>query len=199
MDTNSQQLFSTCHFDKDKNRDIALEEYKFACKILEQEQKIFDNMVKYIIIFGTLFNSILMGFLDKIFDFFTFEREVTSLVISFLIFILFLFITKDFAHKQKEIVFAKRKIVTLRGMLGINYGNQQLLFRRNEVDGAYRPFDIKLSFSYLFLPIPVLCFISIFLVNAHNGETTESSLIAIVCLVILLSLFKGFYNHSTII
>ena len=34
-----QQYFPTYQFDEQYNRDIALEEYKFCCKLLESEER----------------------------------------------------------------------------------------------------------------------------------------------------------------
>ncbi|MCV3433843.1 hypothetical protein L8W40_02055 [Campylobacter sp. IFREMER_LSEM_CL1846] len=56
-----QQYFPTYHFNEDKNRDIALEEYKFCCKILESEERIFDNLIKYMLAFGAVIVSLLSG------------------------------------------------------------------------------------------------------------------------------------------
>lgn len=47
MSKDWQQYFPTYHFDESKNRDIALEEYKACCKILESEERIFDNLKSY--------------------------------------------------------------------------------------------------------------------------------------------------------
>ena len=64
-----QQYFPTYRFDEKQNRDIALEEYKFCCKLLENEEKIFDNLIKYMISFGTNAISFFTGMYEKIISF----------------------------------------------------------------------------------------------------------------------------------
>lgn len=163
MSKDWQQYFPTYRFDESKNRDIALEEYKACCKILESEEKIFDNLVKYIITFGTILISLITGLNDKILILFK-NYEYIDLAMLVLVFLFFLFMTKNFADKQKNIVFAKRKIVMIRRMLGIDYGTQEFLFKKGMLDGASTPFSIKLDFSYLFLPIFILNAVLIFVI-----------------------------------
>lgn len=163
MSKDWQQYFPTYRFDESKNRDIALEEYKACCEILESEEKIFDNLVKYIIAFGTILISLITGLNDKIFILFK-NYESIYWAILVLVFLFFLFMTKNFADKQKNIVFAKRKIIMLRRMLGIDYGTQEFLFKKGMLEGASMPFSIRLEFSYLFLPILTLNAVSIFVI-----------------------------------
>lgn len=186
MSKDWQQYFPTYRFDESKNRDIALEEYKACCKILESEEKIFDNLVKYIIAFGTILISLITGLNDKIPILFK-DYESIYWAILVLVFLFFLFMTKNFADKQRSIVFAKRKIVMLRRMLGIDYGTQEFLFKKGMLEGASMPFSIKLEFSYLFLPILTLNAVSIFVIaNIMNIpyaiELTAIISIALFCL-----------------
>lgn len=180
-----QQYFPTYHFDESKNRDIALEEYRACCKILESEERIFDNLVKYIIAFGTILVSLITGLNDKLMDFFkNYESSHIYWLMIILIFLFFLFMTKNFAERQKSIVFAKRKIVMLRRMLGVDYGTQEFLFKKGMLEGASMPFSIKLDFSYLFLPILVLNAISVFFIVSNLCE----NIYCIFTLVVVLSI-----------
>ena len=77
----------------------------------------------------------------------------------------FTFMTKNFAERQKSIVFAKRKIIILRRMLGIDYGTQEFLFKKGMLEGANMPFNIKLKVNYLYFIIPILCFVVLLVVN----------------------------------
>lgn len=185
MSKDWQQYFPTYRFDESKNRDIALEEYKACCKILESEEKIFDNLVKYIIAFGTILISLITGLNDKIPILFK-NYESIYWAILVLVFLFFLFMTKNFADKQRNIVFAKRKIVMLRRMLGIDYGTQEFLFKKGMLEGASMPFSIKLEFSYLFLPILTLNAVSIFVIAnimniPYKIELTSISSTALFC------------------
>lgn len=183
MSKDWQQYFPTYRFDESKNRDIALEEYKACCKILESEEKIFDNLVKYIIAFGTILISLITGLNDKIFILFK-NYESIYWAILVLVFLFFLFMTKNFADKQKNIVFAKRKIVMLRRMLGIDYGTQEFLFKKGMLEGASMPFSIKLEFSYLFLPILTLNAVSIFVIANIMNLTYAIELTAILSIIL---------------
>lgn len=162
-----QQYFPTYHFDENKNRDIALEEYKFCCKVVENEERIFDNLIKYILAFGTILISILTGAnkaSEEIFSKIIENPKNMWYAVAILIFLLFVFMTKNFAERQKSIVFAKRKIIVLRGMLGIDYGTQEFLFKKGMLEGAKMPFSIKLNFHYLYWIISVLCFVALFII-----------------------------------
>lgn len=186
MNKDWQQYFPTYRFDESKNRDIALEEYKACCKILESEEKIFDNLVKYIIAFGTILISLITGLNDKIPILFK-NYESIYWAILVLVFLFFLFMTKNFADKQRNIVFAKRKIVMLRRMLGIDYGTQDFLFKKGMLEGASMPFSIKLEFSYLFLPILTLNAVLIFVIAnimnlPYTVELTSILSIILFCL-----------------
>lgn len=185
MSKNWQQYFPTYRFDESKNRDIALEEYKSCCKILESEERIFDNLIKYIIAFGTILISLITGLNDKILNFLkNYESNYIYLTMLILVFLFFLFMTKNFTDKQRNIVFAKRKIVVLRRMLGIDYGTQELLFKRGMLEGASMPFSIKLDFSYLFLPIVTLNAILVFFITKIMNLSYALELTAILSLML---------------
>ena len=193
MSNNWQQYFPTYSFDENKNRDIALEEYRACCKILENEEKIFDNLVKYIIVVGTAIISLITGMSEKIFSFFRMHKPIhISFFIISLIFLLFIFMTKNFSERKKSIIFAKRKIIILRRMLGIDYGTQEFLFKKGRFEGATMPFSIKLSSDYyLFFPIPVLCIISILCIGyTVNINLIYLILISIFSAVIILFLYR---------
>lgn len=183
-----QQFFPTYSFKKEA-RDIALEEYKLAGKLLESEERIFDSLVKYIFVFGTVTSFFITVEYKHIINFLNINNFYISFALSILIFFLFLWITKNFSEKQRAIVFGKRKIVILRQMLGIDYGTQVLLFPRGELQGCTIPFNIKLKFNYLFSCIPVLCFLSIFLINFQAHQDYSISLYISLFFVFLLCIF----------
>ncbi|WP_275591986.1 transglycosylase domain-containing protein [Campylobacter sp. RM12651] len=152
-----QQYFPTYKFNNKENRDIALEEYKFCCKTLESEEKLFDSFLRYITLVCSGIVS-LLAFLKLDFIKFNIEKDLVFIVgfIFFLSSIFFIITTLNFATKQKNIVFAKRKIIILRRMLGMNYGSQEFLFKKGMLEGANMPFSIKLRYSYLYFIIPCL-------------------------------------------
>lgn len=110
--------------------------------------------------FGTIIISLLSGASEKIKAIFKDVTENPNYIIWFiiaLVLLFFIFMTKNFAEKQKSIIFAKRKIIILRRMLGMDYGAQEFLFKKGMLEGANMPFSIKLSFNYLYHIIPILC------------------------------------------
>lgn len=155
--TEWRQYFPTCSFNDKKNRDIALEEYKACCKVLESEEKIFDSLLKYVISFGTIALSLLFGSLEQLGKIYqTIQKEYLFLCIAIIAFALFWIIIETFGLRQKSIVLAKRKIIILRRMLGLHYGSQDFLFQRGGVEGSSSPFEVQLKFDYRLMFILLL-------------------------------------------
>ncbi|WP_241993732.1 biosynthetic peptidoglycan transglycosylase [Helicobacter sp. MIT 05-5293] len=184
-----QQYFPTYHFDEKKNRDIALEEYKFCCKVVESEERIFDNLTKYILAFGTIIISLLSGAnkqIEKVFSGITENPKYIWIGIAILVILFFIFMTINFAERQKSIVFAKRKIIVLRRMLGIDYGTQEFLFKKGMLEGANMPFSIKLKVHYLYFMILALCFVALFIIgNFLECDLTNIVLFDFIIFIIL--------------
>lgn len=154
-----KQYFPTCSFDENKNRDIALEEYKACCKVLESEERIFDSLLKYVISFGTIMVSLLLGSLGKIEEIYSsipIQKEHLYLCFAFIALVLTWTIVETFGARQKSIVLAKRKIIVLRRMLGLHYGSQEFLFPKGGVEGSSSPFEIQLKFDWRLCLILVL-------------------------------------------
>lgn len=117
--------------------------------------------------FGTIIISLLSGASEKIKAIFKGIAENPNYIIwiiTVLVLLFFIFMTKNFAEKQKSIIFAKRKIIILRRMLGMDYGTQEFLFKKGMLEGANMPFSIKLKFNYLYHIIPILCFVALLLI-----------------------------------
>jgi len=74
---------------------------------------------------------------------------IISLILLFII-LSFSFISlKYFSDRQRTIVFAGRKVIILRRMLGLSYGNIQLLLPNWRVEGADQPLALKLFPGWL--------------------------------------------------
>lgn len=138
-----KQHFPTYHF---KDRDVAIEEYKVATKTLEAEERVFLNAANLAVVVGAALGSLALGTLDKIASAFTpvFTRTtvlllVLSLALSFAILAL-----RYFADRHKAVVFAARKVIVLRRMLGMSYGELQLVLPNWRIEGADEPFAIRL-------------------------------------------------------
>jgi len=143
-----RQHFPTYDFDE---RDIALEEYKVAAKSLESEERVFLNASNVTLVSSAALGSLLVGSSSKLID--VFNGVIPSYIISLIllsIIISFSFISlKYFSDRQRAIIFAGRKVIILRRMLGLSYGNIQLLLPNWRVEGADQPLALKLFPGWL--------------------------------------------------
>lgn len=138
-----KQHFPTYHF---KDRDIVLEEYKFATKTLEAEERVFLNAANLSVIVGAALGSLALGSLDKL------VTEFAPVVPKTAVLVLVLLLAAGFgvlsllyfADRQKAVVFAARKVIVLRRMLGMSYGSLQLVLPNWRIEGADEPFAIRL-------------------------------------------------------
>lgn len=138
-----KQHFPTYHF---KDRDIALEEYKFATKTLEAEERVFLNAANLSVIVGAALGSLALGSLEKLTDAFSpILPKVTVLSLVILLAAGFAILSlRYFADRQKAVVFAARKVIVLRRMLGMSYGSLQLVLPNWRIEGADEPFAVRL-------------------------------------------------------
>lgn len=91
---------------------------------------------------------------------------------------------KYFADRQRSILFATRKVIILRRMLGLTYGSMQLILPNWRIEGADQPLSVKLFpgwLTYVAYPFYILSIMS-----------------SIVIVVLMLTLKKNsieFFNH----
>ena len=138
-----KQHFPTYRF---KKRDVALEEYKSASKILETEERVFLSAVNISVVVGAALGSLVLGSLDKLTTAFSpIIPEVATLTLILVLAGGFATILlRHFADRQKAVVFAARKVIVLRRMLGMSYGSLQLVLPNWRIEGADEPFAIRL-------------------------------------------------------
>lgn len=121
-----KQHFPTYHF---KKRDVALEEYRFATKTLEAEERVFLNAANLSVVVGAALGSLALGTLDRLAA--TFHPVIppvfTLIVILGLAVAFAVLSLRYFADRQMAVCFAARKVIVLRRMLGMNYGSLQLV------------------------------------------------------------------------
>jgi penicillin-binding protein 1A len=137
------QHFPTYHF---KDRDIALEEYRSTSKTLEAEERVFLNAANISIIIGAAFGSLALGKLKDVTSALSppVPEPVTLTIILLVAMISSGLFLRHFANRQKAIVFAARKVIVLRRMLGMSYGRLQLVLPNWRIEGADEPFAIRL-------------------------------------------------------
>lgn len=138
-----KQHFPTYNF---KERDIAIEEYKTAAKNLEVEERVFLNASNIAVVVAAGLGSLAVGSLEKLTK--QFEKVVPEpLTLTVLIILMMGFevvALRYFADRQKSVVFAARKVIVLRRMLGLNYGTIQLVLPNWRIEGADEPFAVRL-------------------------------------------------------
>src|SRR4030042_2802846 len=138
-----RQHFPTYNF---HDRDIALEEYKTAAKNLEAEERVFLNASNIAVIASAGIGSLAIGSVDNL------TQKLTNVVPATLTLAVLVTLTagfswvalRYFADRQKSVVFAARKVIVLRRMLGLNYGTIQLVLPNWRIEGADEPFAVRL-------------------------------------------------------
>lgn len=138
-----RQHFPTYHFE---NRDIALEEYRSTSKTLEAEERVFLNAANISIVIGAAFGSLALGKLKAVTGALSPQvpEQATLAIILMVAMVAGVLFLRHFANRQKAIVFAARKVIVLRRMLGMSYGRLQLVLPNWRIEGADEPFAIRL-------------------------------------------------------
>lgn len=194
------QHFPTYNF---KERDIVLEEYRVAAKNVESEERIFLNASNITLIASAGLGSLIMASFSNssfsnqnIFSFSTIIGLFLFLTIAFSIVTI-----RYFADRQKSIVFAARKVIVLRRMLGLGYGGMQLVLPNWRIEGADEPFAIRMFpgwNTYVVYPYSILALISsaviLSLITAffeHKGVTVLFLGYPVFLYIVLITLFWG--------
>lgn len=189
-----KQHYPSYHF---KERDIALEEYKVVAKTLEAEERVFLNASNITLVAAAALGSLVIGSSEKISNLFG-NITPTYVVFSLFIFatVVFSIVTlKYFADRQRSIVFAARKVIVLRRMLGLSYGHIQLVLPNWRIEGADQPFVIKLFsgwHTYVAYPFYILSLISsavLFFLLAALAKNHEIHFISIVPTWVVIVIF----------
>lgn len=138
-----RQHYPTYSFE---HRDIAIEEYRSAAASVNSEERLFIQSVNVAVVVAAGLGSLGIGGLRHIIELFS-PYLAPEVVVGALLVILMSFSAttlRHFANRQRELLFAKRKVVVLRRMLGLDYGNLQLVLPNWRIEGANQPFAIKL-------------------------------------------------------
>lgn len=136
-----QQHYPTYNY---KERDVVLLEFEEAQKIANSRSKLYGQLANLLIAFLTIGLTLLFKSVEDSSGNY-FETVKDNLIILNLLFIgVSYVILRYFIELQRTIVINSRKVVTLRSMLGLDYGNLQLTVPNWRVEGATNPFVIKL-------------------------------------------------------
>jgi penicillin-binding protein 1A len=139
-----KQHFPTYHF---TDREVALDEYRAATKALEAEERVFLNAANLGVAVAAALGSLALGSLKHL------AGSLMPLVPewSTLLFVLILaagfsvLALRYFADRHKAVVFAARKVIVLRRMLGMSYGSLQLVLPNWRISVQYENLTFNLS------------------------------------------------------
>lgn len=152
METKAEQYYPTY---KAEHRDVLLIEFEEAQKIANGQTKVYGQVTNILLAVATFAFTFL---LDEDYEK---SNKALSLLVSYsLLFsvILFLFgaiLLRYFVDLQKQITINARKVVTLRTLLGLDYGHIHLTLPNWRVEGATNPFVIKYFNGWLnFMTMP---------------------------------------------
>lgn len=141
-----QQYYPTYRF---KERDILLIEFEEAQRIANSQTKLYGQLANLLLTIATLALTAFLQ-LNKT-ETVNIKQVLTDnmIVISLIYFLFGMLILRYFIELQRSIVINGRKVITLRTMLGLDYGHLQLTLPNWRVEGANNPFVIKLFPGWL--------------------------------------------------
>lgn len=164
MENKSEQYYPTYNF-KPENRDVVLLEFQQAQEIAHGQTKVYEQVTNVLLAVTTFIFTFFLGQ----------EKDTNTKAISFILSnsllfstILFVFggmLLRYFVDLQKQITISARKVVTLRTMLGLDYGHIHLTLPNWRVEGATNPFAIRYFNGWLQFKSTPFWLITIF-VNA---------------------------------
>ncbi len=138
METKAEQYFPTYKFE---DRDILLLEFEEAQKIANGQTEVYGRVTNFSLAFVTFAFTISFG-----------QAGNSSVLVNspntYLLFAIVLasfgaMLLGYFVDLQRQITINARKVVTLRTMLGVDYGHIHLTLPNWRVEGANNPFAIK--------------------------------------------------------
>ena len=156
-----QQYYPTHRF---QHRDILLREYETSARNVEAQERIYGTATNLVLVAATISASIIVSVAtrDELWERFASNLNALGIVLL-LTTSLSILSVKHFAERQKWILFASRKVVIIRRMLGVSYGNQQLILPNWRIEGADNPFTIRLFpgwFEYVSYPFWIISIFS---------------------------------------
>jgi penicillin-binding protein 1A len=140
MDSKAEQYYPTY---KAKDRDILLIEFEEAQKIANGQTRVYGQVTNILIAVVTLMIPLFFPSEDSDIAKTLLVINENSLLFSFILFLFGGFLLRYFVELQKQITINARKVVTLRTLLGLDYGSIHLTLPNLRVEGANNPFAIR--------------------------------------------------------
>ena len=169
-----QQYYPTYNY---KERDIVIAEFEEAQKIANTQSKLYGQLANFLIAFVTIGITLLLKTSETSTNQAILFVKDNVLLFDMFIAAIAIVILRYFIEIQKTIVINCRKVITLRRMLGLDYGHLQLTIPNWRVEGATNPFVVKLfpgwfkfsssPFWVVVLTLNVFWYLSIPSVNYH--------------------------------
>lgn len=142
----AEQYFPTY---KAAERDILLLEFEEANKIANNQAKVFGQMASVLLAATTVLIPLFLDNENERSGFILNAIKANSIMISVILFAFGFLLLRYFVDLQKQITINARKVVTLRVMLGLDYGSIHLTLPNWRVEGATNPFAIKYFYGWL--------------------------------------------------
>jgi penicillin-binding protein 1A len=136
-----QQYYPTYNY---KERDVVLAEFEEAQKIANTQSKLYGQLASFLLAFTTVGITILLKTSEKSSNNILNTAQENIILLDVFLCVIALVLLRHFIELQRTIVINSRKVITLRRMLGLDYGNLQLTIPNWRVEGATNPFVVKL-------------------------------------------------------
>jgi penicillin-binding protein 1A len=140
VDTKAEQYYPTY---KAEYRDVLLIEFEEAQKIANGQTKVYGQVTNILIAIATFAFTFLLDQDDKKTSRVLILLFSNSILFSIILFSFGAILLRYFVDLQKQITINARKVVTLRTLLGLDYGHIHLTLPNWRVEGATNPFVIK--------------------------------------------------------
>jgi penicillin-binding protein 1A len=140
LDSKAEQYYPTY---KSEQRDVLLLEFEEAQKIANGQTRVYGQVTNILLAIVTFAITFLLDKDNAKATNVSTLVSTNSIWFSVILFIFGAILLRYFVDLQKQITINARKVVTLRTLLGLDYGHIQLTLPNWRVEGATNPFVIK--------------------------------------------------------
>lgn len=145
LETKAEQYYPTY---KSQERDVLLIEFEEAQKIANSQTSIYGQVTNILLALATVTFTFLLDTDDE-------KKKVAqnifrsnAILFPIILFFFGAILLRYFVDLQKQITVNGRKVVTLRTLLGLDYGHIHLTLPNWSVEGATNPFAIKYFYGW---------------------------------------------------
>lgn len=142
MDNKAEQYYPTYTF-KPENRDIVLLEFEEAQKIANSQTKVYGQVANILLAVVTILIPLFFKQDNNLTNHIFGIIQSNSVTFSLVLIAFSSILLRYFVELQRQITINARKAVTLRTLLGLDYGTMHLTLPNWRVEGATNPFAIK--------------------------------------------------------